>query len=540
MLEPDRAGPEGTGATATGGLARKVGTVGAATLGSRLLAFLRDAGIAALLGAGPMADAYFAALQVPNLFRRLLAEGALNGAFVPLWLRLRETKGRHAVRAFGEGALGAMAAGLGLATLLLIAAAPAVVHVIAPGFSADGARFDAAVSLVRLSAPYVAIAGCVAVLGAILNAEGRVTAVAFGPIVFNGVLIAAVAGLLLGGPALTAQAGAVLAIAIVVAGLGQTVLIGSAARRLPAHPRRPRLAADPELRRLFALAGPGLLAGGIPQITLMAGAMIASPSPAAVSWLYYADRLYEFPLGVVSVAIAAVMGPAIAGTVRTGTAAQIAAAQGRAMELALGLALPSMVGFVLLAEPIARALFERGAFSAHDTAMVSAALAALASGLPGHVAEKVLGAISFAREDTRTPMWTALGGLAASSAAALALFPHHGHVGVAAGIAAGGYVAPALLALVLARRGWLRFDPAAATRIPRIVLAAVVTGIVVLAARTLTDAAGIPSGTLGRFAVLLALLAAGLGTYVAMLGLLRIVRPTEIAAALRRGPRRPA
>lgn len=532
MHSPDLSSAEG----ADGGVAKKVGAVGAATLGSRLLAFLRDAGIAALLGAGPMADAYFAALQVPNLFRRLLAEGALNGAFVPLWLRLRDTQGRDAVRAFGEGALGLTGVVLGLATLLLIVAAPLVVHVIAPGFATDGERFALAAQLVRLSAPYVVIAGCVAVLGAILNAEGRVGAVAFGPIAFNGVLIAAVASLLVGGPAVTAHAGPVLAIAIVIAGLAQTLLIGGAALRLPARPRRLRLSGGPELRRLLVLAGPGLLAGGIPQITLMAGAMIASPSPAAVSWLYYADRLYEFPLGVVSVAIAAVMGPVIAGTVRSGTAEEIAAAQGRAMALALGLALPCAAGFVLLAAPIARALFERGAFSAHDTAMVASALAALAFGLPGHVAEKVLGAISFAREDTHTPMTTALAGLAASSAGALALFPAYGHVGVAAAIAAGGYVAPALLAVVLARRGWLRFDRAAATRIPRIALATLVMAAVVAAARAALEAPGIPTGTLGRFAVLLGLLAIGTATYVALLGLLRVVRPAEIGAALRRRP----
>ncbi|RAI36770.1 murein biosynthesis integral membrane protein MurJ, partial [Rhodoplanes roseus] len=519
-------------------LARKVGTVGSATLASRVLAFLRDAGIAALLGAGPMADAYFAALQVPNLFRRLLAEGALNGAFVPLWLRLRDSRGSAAVQSFGESALGLMAVGLGIATVLLMLGAPLVVHVIAPGFAVDGERFALAAQLVRLSAPYVVIAGCVAVLGAILNAEGRVTAVAFGPIVFNGVLITAVLGLLLGGAVAVAHAGAVLAIAIVTAGLAQTVLIGGAALRLPVRPRRPRLSASPELRRLVSLAGPGLLAGGIPQITLMAGAMIASPSPAAVSWLYYADRLYEFPLGVVSVAIASVMGPVIAARVRTGTGPEVAAAQGHAMELALGLALPSAAGFVLLAEPIARALFERGAFTPHDTAMVAAALAALAVGLPGHVVEKVLGAFSFAREDTRTPMWAALAGLAASSAGALVLFPRWGHVGVAAAIAAGGYVGPAALAVVLARRGWLRFDPTAAGRLPRILLATVATVIALAAARGLADAAGAPVGTLGRFAVLGALLGVGLAVYLLALRVLGILGPGDLVAALR-SPRAP-
>lgn len=517
-------------------LAHNVTKVGGATLASRVLAFLRDAGVAALLGAGPMADAYFAALQVPNLFRRLLAEGALNGAFVPLWLRLRGQHGTAGVQRFGEGALGLMAVVLGVATVLLVMLAPLVVHVIAPGFAADGERFDAAVSLVRLSAPYVAIAGCVAVLGAILNAEGRVTAVALGPIVFNCVLIAAVAGLLIGGSVAAAHTGAALALAIVAAGVAQTALIGGAAMRLPVRPRRPSLTLSPELRRLFVLAGPGLVAGGIPQITLMAGAMIASPSPAAVSWLYYADRLYEFPLGVVSVAIASVMGPVIATRVRTGTGPEVAAAQSRAMELALGLALPSAAAFVLLAAPIARALFERGAFSPHDTDMVAAALAAIAAGLPGHVAEKVLGAVSFAREDTHTPMWSALAGLAAASIGGMLLFPHYGHVGVAAAIATAGYVGTGVLAVVLARRGWLRFDGAAAGRVARIVAAMVAMVLVLAAARMLADAAGVPAGTLGRFAVLAALLGAGVAAYLVALQALGVVRVTDLVAALRRSP----
>ncbi|CAL8979414.1 putative lipid II flippase MurJ [Rhodoplanes serenus] len=532
MAQPQPAG-------ASGALARDVGTLGAATLASRVLAFLRDAGIAALVGAGPLADAYFAALQIPNLFRRLLAEGALNGAFVPLWLRLRERDGGEAARRFAEGALGVMALGLGVATLLLVLAAPLAVRVIAPGFAPDGERFALAADLVRIAAPYVAIAGCVAVLGAILSAERRVGAVALGPIAFNGVLLTAVAGLLIAGPAAAGRAGDVLAAAIVVAGLGQMVLIGGAVLRLPVRPRRPRLALSPEGRRLFGLAGPGLVAGGIPQLTLIAGAMIASPSPAAVSWLYYADRLYELPLGVVSVAIAAVMGPVIAGRVRSGSAAEVAAAQARAMELAIGLALPSAIAFVLLAVPIARTLFERGAFVAHDTAMVAAALAAIAAGLPGHVAEKVLGAISFAREDTRTPMLAALAGLAAAVAGGLLLFPAYGHIGVAAAIAAASYVGSAVLAVVLGRRGWLRRDAAAAGRLARIVIAAAVMGLALAAARLLADGFGVPASTLGRAAVLALLLATGLAVYLGALRLLGVIGAADWRALRRGRPLRP-
>ena len=177
-------------------LARDVTTVGAATLMSGLLGFMRDAGIAAILGAGVLSDAYFAALQIPNLFRRLLAEGALNSAFVPMWIRIREESGVEGTRRFGEKVLGAMARALGLVVVLCVVGAPLVVHVVAPGFAGTGERYPLAVTFVRLSMPYVALSGIVAVAASALNAQGRVGAAAFGLVVFNGMLVAVVIALL--------------------------------------------------------------------------------------------------------------------------------------------------------------------------------------------------------------------------------------------------------------------------------------------------------------------------------------------------------
>src|SRR5258708_26689209 len=170
-------------------LARDVTTVGAATLMSRLLGFLRDAGIAAVLGAGPLSDAYFAALQIPNLFRRLLAEGALNSAFVPMWLRIKDENGAAATRQFGEEVLSAMAAWLTGLALICVIFAPAIVHLLAPGFRDQGERFPLAVEFVRLAIPYVAVSGTVAVAVAALNAAGRGAAAAVGLCVFSGGLV---------------------------------------------------------------------------------------------------------------------------------------------------------------------------------------------------------------------------------------------------------------------------------------------------------------------------------------------------------------
>src|SRR5438132_10475182 len=221
-------------------LARDVTTVGTATLLSRLLGFFRDVGIAAVLGAGVLSDAYFAALQIPNLFRRLLAEGALNSAFVPMWLRIKEERGERGARRFGEAVLGTMLLALGAVAVVCVVFAPVVVHLLAPGFREAGERFPLAVEFVRLSVPYIMVAGLVAVAAATLNAEGRVGAAAFGLVVFNVVMIAAVAIVLLSGIGASPLAGEILSGAIVAAGIFQFILVGGAMLRLPTRPLAPR------------------------------------------------------------------------------------------------------------------------------------------------------------------------------------------------------------------------------------------------------------------------------------------------------------
>jgi putative peptidoglycan lipid II flippase len=514
-------------------LARDVTTVGAATLTSRLLGFLRDAGIAAILGAGVLSDAYFAALQIPNLFRRLLAEGALNSAFVPMWIRIREESGVEGTRKFGEQVLGAMARTLGLVAVLCLLGAPVVVHLIAPGFASEGERFPLAVTFVRLSVPYVAISGLVAVAASALNAQGKVAAAAFGLVVFNGVLVATVVTLLLLEAEPTPGAAKTLSVAMVAAGAAQLVCVGAAWMRTEERPRALALGSSPAVRRFLVQAIPGVVAGGIPQLKLMAGAMVASSSQAAVSWLYYANRLYELPLGVISIAISSVMVPAIAASLRSGDGADDAASQSRALELALALSLPSAVAFAVLADAIAGGLFQRGAFGPRDTAMVAGALAAISAGLPGHSLEKVLGAVSFAHEDTRTPMYAALCGLGTAIAGSLLLFPLYGHVGIAGAIALSGWVGAILLAAILWRRGWLRIEPAALRRAGRIVIATAIMGAVIgagdMALGALFDLAG---SQLARIVTLFALVSAGLAVYVVALQALDVTSVTALVKAV--------
>jgi putative peptidoglycan lipid II flippase len=514
-------------------LARDISTVGGATLMSRLLAYLRDAWIAALLGAGPYSEALFAVLQVVNFFRRLLSEGALNSAFVPIWLKVSsgEDGAGNAAR-FTWRVLLAMFCIAGFLALLMAFFAPTVITVIAPGF--DRGRRSLAAFLLFLVTPYIVLVGLVAVVAAALNAEGRVRAVAISTVMFNLVMVLALV-VLPGGEVEQFYATAWLCFAASTAGLIQLVLTAVVWLSTGNRWQRARKPLPDQTEAFFKRVWPGLIATGIPQLKLIAITAIASTSPAAVSWLYYANRLYELPLGVVSVAIAAVIVPRIAAGVVAGDDHALATTQSRAYEIALGLALPAGAGFALLANPIAGGLFERGAFGSQDTVAVAGALAAISAGLPGHVLEKTFGAVSFAHEDTKTPMLAALCGLAAAIVGGWLLFPVHGHVGLAAAFAASGWVGAAVLGGILYRRRWLRLDNDARRRLPRIIVATAVMGAALAAglAVALLLFPGVETSSMGRLALLIVLVAAGIAIYAAALHALSVVKLGEIMAGIR-------
>jgi putative peptidoglycan lipid II flippase len=514
-------------------LARDITTVGSGMLISRLLAYLRDAWIAALLGAGPHSEALFVVLQIVNFFRRVLAEGALNSAFVPIWLRLRagEDGPANAAR-FTQRVLLGMFCIVGIIALLVIFFAPTLVTVIAPGF--DRARRSLAALLLFMVAPYIVLAGLVAVIAAALNAEGRVRAVAMSMVTFNLTMVLALA-LLPRGDVDQFYVTAWLAFAVIVAGVIQLALTSGVWLSTGKRWQRPSTHVADQTENFFRRAFPGLIATGVPQLKLIAITAIASASPAAVSWLYYANRLYELPLGVASVAIAAVIVPRIASGVITGDDHALVTAQSRAYEIALGLALPAATGFALLANPIAGGLFEHRAFGPQDTAAVAGALAAISAGLPGHVLEKTFGAVSFAHEDTQTPMAAALCGLVAAIVGGVLLFPRYGHIGLAVAFAASGWVGAAVLGSILFRRRWLRLDENARRRLPRIAIATAIMGAAIVLGAVLAHDVfpTAESSFSGRLVVLIVLVTLGLTIYAVALRALGIATLRELLAGLR-------
>ncbi len=488
-------------------------TVGGATASSRVLGFVRDVLIAAALGTGPVADAFFVAFRFPNLFRRLFAEGAFNSAFVPLFAKALETEGEDAARRFGETALSGLLTALLLFTAVIEIAMPLAMFVLAPGFSADPAKFDLTVVLTRIAFPYLALVSLLAFYSGVLNARGKFAAAAFAPALLNVVFIAALIGVFWFGYEESETAGVVLAWATLIGGVLQFALVlwAAAADGMVFRPVRPRWTA--EVRRLAALALPGLFAGGITQVNIVIGTIIASLAPGAVSYLYYADRIYQLPLGIVGIAIGIVLLPDLSRQLGAGRMDLVHHTQNRALEFAMALALPSAIALVVMAAPIIDVLFQRGSFSAADTVATAHALVAFAVGLPAFILIKVFSPGFFAREDTRTPMWFAGVALIVNVVVSLALFPFLAHVGIAIATALAGWINAALLGVTLWRRDQLHADAALTRRLPLLALASLLMGVCLVLAMSLLAAALADPRLLVRALTVAVLVVAGVALY---------------------------
>jgi putative peptidoglycan lipid II flippase len=501
-------------------LYRTFATVGGLTLVSRVLGFARDMLIAAVIGTSLVADAFFVAFRFPNLFRRLFGEGAFNSAFIPLFAKRLEGDGRDAGRAFAEEALAGLLFVLLLITALAEIAMPWLMFALAPGFSATPEKFDLAVLLTRIAFPYLTCMSLVALLSGVLNSLGRFTMAAAAPILLNVVLIGAMllaAGL---GLSNTPQSGIVLAWGVAAAGVIQLAALWLAAERAGLHLRLrfPGLSAD--VRRLVRLGVPGVISGGVTQLNIVIGTIIASLQAGAVSYLYYADRLYQLPLGIVGIAVGVVLLPDLARNLRAGDHRSVIDNQNRSIEFALMLTLPAAIMLAVAAEPIIRVLFERGAFTTADTLPTAAALAAFAIGLPAFVLIKVLQPAFFAREDTRTPMHYAIWNMALNVVGSMVLFflfqtlglmPH---VGIALATSISGWANAFLLWSALLQRGHLEVDERLRHNVRSILFASLGMGAVVwLMISVMAPHLGPASGALRQASALSLVLVAALVIY---------------------------
>lgn len=483
-------------------LYRAFATVGGLTMVSRVLGFARDILIAAALGSGAVADAFFVAFRFPNLFRRLFGEGAFNAAFVPLFARRLEGEGEAAAKSFAEEAMAGLLLVLLVVSAIAMLGMPWLMAVLAPGFISDPEKYDLAVRLTQIAFPYLTCMSLVALLSGVLNSMHRFWAAAAAPILLNIVLISAITLAIALGYSEKPEAGYVLAVGVFIAGLAQLGMLWTAVKRAGLDLKLIRPRYTPGVKRLVELGIPGLISGGITQINIVVGTIIASMQAGAVSYLYYADRLYQLPLGIVGVAVGVVLLPDLARRLRAGDRAAAIDSQNRSLEFALLLTLPAAIALFIAAEPIIRVLFERGAFVPEDTPKTAYALMAFAVGLPAFVLIKVFQPAFFAREDTRTPMIYAGINMLVNVAGSIALFfifKHFGlmpHVGIAVATTLAAWINAAMLFFTLKRHDDFESDRRLVRNIPLILFAsiamgAVVYGIVLWLAPYLTSAASL-------------------------------------------------
>ena len=509
---------------------RALATVGGWTGVSRVLGFLRDILLAAALGAGPVADAFVIAFRFPNLFRRLFAEGAFNAAFVPLFARRLEEEGRAAALALAEQSLAVMLAAVLPLTVLAMAAMPWLLHVMAPGFAADPEKYRLTVEMTRITFPYLLFMSLVALYSAVLNAFYRFTAAAAAPVVLNLCFIVSLTALV----PFVENLGHLIAWTIAVAGALQFLLLVWAGLRAEVRLRlrRPRITAN--LRLLLARMGPGVVSAGALQLNILISSIIASLMPGANAYLYYAERVYQLPLGLIGIAFGVVLLPDLSRKLRSG---QREAARQRLVQglgFAALLTLPAAVALAVVPLEVVVGLFERAAFARPESLATAAALMAFAFGLPAFVATKIFQSAYFADEDTKTPLKFNLVGISVNVTVGATLFYFIGHVGLAIGTSVAAWLTMTLFLRGLARRGDLRIEGALLARLGRTLAAALAMGLLLwLLAGVL--APWRDGGEAQSLAALAILVTAGLAVYVLAAFLTGAARPAELRQLLRRG-----
>jgi putative peptidoglycan lipid II flippase len=445
-------------------LLRALATISGMTLLSRILGFVRDFVIARAFGAGLATDAFFVAFKLPNLLRRMFAEGAFSQAFVPILGEYKNKRGDVETLRLVDHVTSILAVILFAVTAVGVAAAPLLVWISAPGFAADAGKFELTVTLTRITFPYIFFMSLVALAGGILNTMSRFALPAFTPVLLN---LAFIAMALFATPYFDPPVLA-LAWAVFLGGVLQLAIQIPALHRIAMLPR-PTLDwraawADPGVRRILTLMGPALIGVSVSQISLLINTIFASfLATGSVSWLYYADRLMEFPSGMLGVALGTILLPSLAKYHAGEKHDEYARLLDWGLRLTLLLALPAALALALLAVPLIATLFFHGAFTGDDVLRTREALVAYSVGLTGLILVKVLAPGFYARQNVRTPVRIALISLAFTQAMNLAFIGWLQHAGLALSIGLAACLNAALLYRGLRRDGIYRPQPGWAT-----------------------------------------------------------------------------
>jgi putative peptidoglycan lipid II flippase len=518
-------------------LVKALGSVGGLTLASRVLALVRDSLAARYVGAGFASDAFNGvAFRLPNMFRALFAEGAFSAAFIPLFNK--KTAGDGGLPAgydFAERALAVLLPVLILFTLVLIAAAWPITWALSGGFSRQNPsaeQFAFAVTLSRITIPYLALISIASLLGGILNSLDKFWVNAAAPILLN---VAMIAGLWFFHGADEYETARVQAMSVTIGGALQLLWLIWACRRAGVSMRikRPRL--DKDVRELLRLILPAAAGAGASQINLListalSGWLLASGS---ITYIYYADRLNQLPLGLIGIGLGTILLPTISRMLSKGQEAEAMETQNRGIELALFLTLPATVAFLVVAEPIVRGLFQYGRFTPDDAMRCGWALSAFSIGLPSYVLVKVLTPGYYARGDTRTPVRYAMLSIVINIIGNLAMIPTLGHVGPPLATALASTVNVAMLYTTLVRRGHFAADAGLRRRLPRLAIAAIIMGVALWAGEDLLDP-WLTGAMVQRYVALAVLVGAGVALYGLASFVTGAYRLSDIKALMRR------
>ena len=452
----------------------RIFTVGGFTLLSRITGFARDIMLAAILGAGPIADAFFVALRLPNHFRAIFGEGAFNAAFVPAYARIRQRGGPDPAALFADRIFTLLFATQLVLLAIALLFTPGVIALLAPGFKDDPGRFGLAVELTRITFPYLLLVSLVTLYGGMLNALGRFASAAAAPILLN---LSMIATLTLA--VFFPTAGHAAAWGVFIAGCLEVLLLAADASRQGVLPKFRWPTFDVEVKGFLKRFAPATIGSAETQIALFADTIIASFLAAgALSALYYADRLNQLPIGVIGIAVGTVLLPEMANRLALGDEKGARHAQIRAIEFTLLLSIPCLVAFLLLPDLIMRALFARGAFTAADAAAAGATLQAYAIGLLPFVLMRSATVTFLSRGDTITPVKALFFAVLVNVALKIMLYDPHAQVGLAFATSIGGWVNLALLIWFATRAGLFTFDPELVRAAVRLAAAGIVLAFV--------------------------------------------------------------
>jgi putative peptidoglycan lipid II flippase len=505
-------------------LLKALAAVSSMTLLSRILGFVRDAIIARVFGAGMLTDAFFVAFKIPNLLRRLFAEGAFSQAFVPILAEYKNRQGHDATQTLVNQVGTALTLALVGVALLGVVGAPWVAYVSAPGFRADPDKFALTVTLLRITFPYIIFISLVALAAGILNTHSKFSVPAFAPVLLNVAMIVAALWLApyFDPPVLALGWG------VALGGVLQLAWMLPHLLKIRMLPRPTRHFDDPGLRRVLRLMAPATLGVSVAQISLLINTIFASfLVSGSVSWLYYADRLMEFPAGMLGVALGTILLPSLARHYADDNPGDYSKLLDWGLRLTLLLALPAAAALAVLAVPLISTLFHYGAFTANDVAMTQRALVAYSLGLVGLILVKVLAPGFYARQNIRTPVKVAIFTLVATQMMNLAFIIPLGHAGLALAIGLGACLNAGLLLHLLKKHGIYQPQPGWVGYFLRVLLA------VSLMAAMLFYAMGesqwwLAAGFLDRVIRLSLLVGGGIVLYFAALGLMGF-RPRQFA-----------